>query len=1278
MASVVDELQEDLILLSNGLGRYVPQLDGEEIYEVQADTLECLQDLARFLRRDNPETRDTFFVLGRWNVVKKHLIPLIMTQQHNEKLVLAAIKVAVYLTLPTESPDQTKDIATQLEYLRNFKAAFLEADALSTTVNLLLEPLAKFEENSMTEFDEGLIELVLVLIRNLLAIPDPQTRYIGHQGDNKKRIQDTALQQLHDHNVMDLLVAMTELMDQSPFSEKALLVLELLYHLLHGQNAPAVARTKGKSKSSTEGDAVLEALKREKQKPNCLRRSLAGNSIRFQSAYVRKYTGGGQVITRSNPLRTDMEQYAEISNHCKPMRRHFFRQQKQALELPEVSVGPKTAVMLFAFVEKILARGYNTLMQTVQRHLQRTADDSDCLYYLRVAEFFTAFQLERLQCCALSKERPPDKISTLCGELAATMDEATFNFVRKKCLENMPDTEAEKIERDEKTTAAALGSLKEMLKFLDLAQKVGPKSVKLVCNTLLFKIFHDSTETGILEMLKRLSHTFEQGKHPRFVFVYIVEAVHVSFRLLENLEKAHGKLYVQKKKRSTRKKQVDEDKGLAQEDNNQAEKLEVVENMPAVSQPGSAGLEGFESRTTDPKATEHNPGALHPHRDESPMQPGLGLDRLVEENAGPSHPTHLNTQPGVGIDSPGVAQDDTEMTMSQVERAIPTSPPSPLVDAAAQPTVTTAEDVLAHEDGTLQLLPARVAVDGAPDPKLLEAHPSPAKPQISMDLQVKDSAADTTTPMAIKEGAEDADRMADLPDPTQQPMDVAPSPSKHDIKDGEEEEDDEVEEVYQEVTLDMKSIVTKFVGARTVQNYCWLLKDYRNNSPQLNHAIVKYLYRVCYDVGLAPLCYQVSIFTTFSKLMGDQCLMKSKKHEDIELLGFVRKVTRGFFRRMATPCGHLLFLDCLLSKYNKEAVGIEVRAAQPQCVCAHQRGPPADYTLDLFDKSKGKDRLGDDEGGAPAARREVKTTEKAQRSLIRNEKRVGKASLPDLRQLRATQQASSDGEGNDSGRGDMSDSQSESDSEEEDRAEQGYVDSDDDPALDFGTDIGYHAADRPTVERSKGKEPSRQKDPDDDEGNGTGPDDMHEAESEPDCKQEDPADPSDEDSDDDPALDFGTRKDDTAADYPQPTRGPGEDKSNQRAGDDSEDDLPGEDDPVAAVLFADDGEQETTPDWGEANLGRVEAPGTIDAHDPEMQRDMGEGEPANPLRVFKRRKLMRQTEEPAEGVHVVDDDLLDNDVLQDVNAVGAVHANEGEDPSQARRGHALLSDSDDE
>lgn len=46
----------------------------------------------RFLRRDNPETRDVFMLLANWNLVKTDLLPIIRTYHDDSELVIAASK----------------------------------------------------------------------------------------------------------------------------------------------------------------------------------------------------------------------------------------------------------------------------------------------------------------------------------------------------------------------------------------------------------------------------------------------------------------------------------------------------------------------------------------------------------------------------------------------------------------------------------------------------------------------------------------------------------------------------------------------------------------------------------------------------------------------------------------------------------------------------------------------------------------------------------------------------------------------------------------------------------------------------------------------------------------------------------------------------------------------------------------------------------------------------------------------------------------------------------
>ena len=101
---------------------------------------ECLKDLQRFLRHDDPATRDAFFVLGKAQTTRLHLIPLITRYAEDadivynacerpsatlhavsrrtaseqssaghypSRCVLHAVKVVTFLTMPVERESQS-------------------------------------------------------------------------------------------------------------------------------------------------------------------------------------------------------------------------------------------------------------------------------------------------------------------------------------------------------------------------------------------------------------------------------------------------------------------------------------------------------------------------------------------------------------------------------------------------------------------------------------------------------------------------------------------------------------------------------------------------------------------------------------------------------------------------------------------------------------------------------------------------------------------------------------------------------------------------------------------------------------------------------------------------------------------------------------------------------------------------------------------------------------------------------------------------------------------
>lgn len=69
-----------------------------------------------------------------------------------------------------------------------------------------------------------------------------------------------------------------------------------------------------------------------------------------------------------------------------------------------------------------------------------------------------------------------------------------------------------------------------------------------------------------------------------------------------------------------------------------------------------------------------------------------------------------------------------------------------------------------------------------------------------------------------------------------------------------------------EVDFSVSKLVSTFANNTVIQNLCWLLKFYRSNSACTNQYIVGVLQRICDDLELSPMLYQVKNLNEFGSL----------------------------------------------------------------------------------------------------------------------------------------------------------------------------------------------------------------------------------------------------------------------------------------------------------------------------------------------------------------------------------------------------------------------------
>lgn len=161
--------------------------------QLYADALKGLEHL---LRRDAPEQQPLYIRVGEWQTVRTHLLPLLQESPAlDEEVGYRAVKVLVRLTLPLAPIVENRIV--RLEHMQQYKVWMLEGDALMTLMFLLSKALATAAADR-DEHQRNMIELGLTLIRNLLAVPDPQAAVNEYQ----RKLHDRCIMQMYDSLVL--------------------------------------------------------------------------------------------------------------------------------------------------------------------------------------------------------------------------------------------------------------------------------------------------------------------------------------------------------------------------------------------------------------------------------------------------------------------------------------------------------------------------------------------------------------------------------------------------------------------------------------------------------------------------------------------------------------------------------------------------------------------------------------------------------------------------------------------------------------------------------------------------------------------------------------------------------------------------------------------------------------------------------------------------------------------------------------------------------------------
>ncbi|GAB4821374.1 hypothetical protein N2152v2_008420 [Parachlorella kessleri] len=402
-------------IASGGLGQWVEGTDGQPAYSKSDDCVGCLKDLQRFFRDDDPEMRPAFFAVHKYNFARSDLVPLIVTHPDEYEVVYNALKVATFLTMPSQL-ETSANLAQQAEHIQRVREAFLAQDALAVVVGLLAEPLSRHPR--MRPEDAVMVQLVITFLRNLVALPTAPPAAAGGGSsaaqDTNRRIRRGLLERLFADNVMDLLLLLAQHARDQPFRSETAVLVETFLHLLRDLQPEQLLDAEATLRAEQEQQAAQQAQRERSQQAQRSRQAAQhgrsqggalptlGSAPRLpprpqQGALVhlpKLMAVGNRAVTQNAPSRHSRSDAVYVRRHVDHNRAVVLRNHPAKTELPQLPsvVNPKLAqaerregagasrsarlggellLKMRGFLEQFLQEGaYNILMGQMFKQVQ--------------------------------------------------------------------------------------------------------------------------------------------------------------------------------------------------------------------------------------------------------------------------------------------------------------------------------------------------------------------------------------------------------------------------------------------------------------------------------------------------------------------------------------------------------------------------------------------------------------------------------------------------------------------------------------------------------------------------------------------------------------------------------------------------------------------------------------------------------------------------------------------------------------------------------------------
>lgn len=361
---------------------------GEQKIYIKGDHAEAsLKDLCRFCRRD--DMLIARLSLAKWMVLQNDLIYLLLGYPQDKVLTYYVVILLESLTNPVvfEQCTRVQQGDLLLRAMQDYKFCFLRPLVFATIINHLAECV-----EGQSKVHQQMIELVVLLIRNLLQVPDAEINQSSNSSNSVRcNLQRALLEVMIEEKVMPALIYISQDYNTPLKKKLAPIFVDIFYKMFTGFEPEWLLRDEEEERA-----VYMRSMQNEQARRNREASKVGPRHSNFGCKIMIHKENGSRMI--KNPLNAQRQSNINPHQRHKPVLRALALKHKTIFVKHLIFADENNREQIRLTAIDFIQNCFNRLVDAVFDELssEQSVDAADKVSYFVLVAYF--LRLTRCQC----------------------------------------------------------------------------------------------------------------------------------------------------------------------------------------------------------------------------------------------------------------------------------------------------------------------------------------------------------------------------------------------------------------------------------------------------------------------------------------------------------------------------------------------------------------------------------------------------------------------------------------------------------------------------------------------------------------------------------------------------------------------------------------------------------------------------------------------------------------------------------------------------------------